>query len=163
MAAPSRLLSRVLRGSAQGSPLRRPLSNVATTLTGTLTNTLSHASARYTEALVETPLLANAISTGVLCAVGDVLAQGLQHRYDQRTENELTGGAKMDEPLSSAFDWGRLLRMTIYGAVVGGPLYSIWHRTLDIFSHAVRFSHEPLLGGWMSAAATRAGKKMITR
>lgn len=126
---------------------RRSLTNVASSVTGTL----GLATARYSEALVETPLLANAISTGVLCAIGDVLAQKIQHRYASKDEL----GARF----SSDFDWGRLSRMATYGFLVGGPLYAVWYRTLDVFSHAVKVSYEPLLTGWIGATFQRASER----
>ena len=136
--------------------------------------------------MLEHPLKTNAVTTGALCALGDILAQSYERRALRRTsasapvhdknehgndvarsdnvhgkttrrtssagfERRLSGGRTDD--ISPEYSLLRTLRNLIFGLFVGGPLYSVWYRTLDVVSKAARVSYEPLVPafGWFGS------------
>ena len=83
----------------------------------------------YATLLMERPLLTNATTSGVLCAVGDVLAQLVEWRVSgSRNEwNEAADGLRQALP----FDAARTSRMAVYGFFVCGPLLTGWYKGLN--------------------------------
>lgn len=169
----------------------------------------------------EHPLKTNAVTTGALCALGDVLAQLYERRAlrrppppppgaetggrvaanaaDERAvgarsmsaRSESDGAARggeggagdggaglahtapagfqrrlstpvTDDEAAAALSYSpmRTLRNLVFGLAVGGPLYSLWYRTLDVVSKAAMVSYEPLVPalGWLSTRFPGVGK-----
>jgi hypothetical protein len=82
----------------------------------------------YQKLLQRSPLMVQALTTGALFAVGDVVAQRLGHHLD-RLHHETNGNAREatarnkddDTNIKSAapsFEWRRLLAMTAFGCAV---------------------------------------------
>jgi len=113
----------------------------------------------YAAALRSHPILANAITTGVLCAFGDGLAQLVEGRV-QRVEE--TGAQPEGESGQSAaqqqkYDVMRTVRMGIYGVFVCGPLLAVWYRVLNRVSDAVSVTYAPVVvSGWLREALANA-------
>ena len=93
----------------------------------------------YRDALEHSPLRANAVTSGVLCAVGDVLAQTIERRHAS------VGSAERERPLDKL----RMARMATYGTLVCGPLLSGWYKALHNVGEAVSVSYTPVVGGWL--------------
>lgn len=91
----------------------------------------------YSDLLATYPLRANAFVSGSLCAIGDVVAQGIEMKLD-------VGESKSWSPLRTA-------RMATYGTLVCGPLLYGWYSTLHFVGEAIKVSHVPLVGSRMSA------------
>ena len=125
----------------------------------------------YANLLHARPLAANAGTSGVLCAVGDALAQLVEWRVGagrQRSQQNQpppsfvaafdaqTGGpiAEQNQPPPSfvaAFDAQRMGRMAAYGTFVCGPLLSVWYRGLNHIGELLSVSYAPVvswLPGW---------------
>lgn len=100
------------------------------------------------EFLEERPIAANSMISGVLCAVGDALAQYIEVRFGPPAERK-------DE--SPRYDWLRTARMTIYGSVICGPLLAVWYRSLAQITEALQVQYAPVLSGRLfDALASRA-------
>ena len=91
----------------------------------------------YSNALATYPIRTNAVLSGSLCAIGDVLAQGVELKLD-------VGEAKSYSGLRTA-------RMATYGTLVCGPLLYGWYSSLHFVGEAIKVAHVPLLGSRMSA------------
>ena len=81
----------------------------------------------YATLLHERPLLTNATTSGVLCAVGDVLAQLIEWRASSsRTILEDSWEGSNRAPRAPAsLDAARTGRMAIYGFFICGPLLTV--------------------------------------
>ena len=99
---------------------------------------------RYIELLTDYPLATNAATTGMLCSVGDVLAQLLEYKLD------------IMSPDKTAFNWQRTLRMGLWGTVICGPVLSVWYRGLHAAADALRISYAPIVSGRMAWLLERA-------
>lgn len=99
---------------------------------------------RYAELLQERPLLTNAVTSGVLCALGDVLAQLVEWRVGAKDSSSRQQAA-------AALDVARTGRMGIYGFFVCGPLLTGWYKGLNVVGEALSVSYKPVtswLPGW---------------
>ena len=97
---------------------------------------------RYAELLQERPLLTNAVTSGVLCALGDVLAQLVEWRV---------GAKEGIRDKVTVLDIARTGRMGIYGFFVCGPLLTGWYKGLNVVGEALSVSYKPVtrwLPGW---------------
>lgn len=90
---------------------------------------------RYATQLAERPLRTNALTSGLLCALGDVLAQAVESR------NHLK---------DAALDGARTGRMLIYGVFVCGPLLTGWYQGLNHVGQALSVSYRPVIS-WIPA------------
>jgi hypothetical protein len=87
---------------------------------------------RYARLLQERPLLTNAATSGILCALGDVLAQAVEWRFRSREDV----GETPPPSASTRFDALRMARMGVYGFFVCGPLLTGWYRGLNAVGEA---------------------------
>lgn len=94
--------------------------------------------------LTEYPVRANAAISGVLCAVGDTLAQLVEWRL------------RITSPDKESFNWSRTIRMATFG-LAAGPILSGWYRTLALMDTALKVNYAPLVGGWLRRALNRDG------
>ena len=92
----------------------------------------------YREALEHSPVRANALTSGVLCAFGDVLAQTVERRMS--SDSNASQGR---------FDRWRTARMAVYGTFICGPLLSGWYVTLHHLGEAISVTYRPIVGGWL--------------
>ena len=103
----------------------------------------------YANLLHARPLAANAGTSGVLCAVGDALAQLVEWRVGAGRQR-----SQQNQPPPSfvaAFDAQRMGRMAAYGTFVCGPLLSVWYRGLNHIGELLSVSYAPVvswLPGW---------------
>ena len=97
----------------------------------------------YATLLHERPLLTNATTSGVLCAVGDVLAQLIEWRASSsRTILEDSWEESNRAPRAPAsLDAARTGRMAIYGFFICGPLLTGWYKGLNAISEALSVSY----------------------
>ena len=72
----------------------------------------------YCRALLEKPLLTNALTAGALGAVGDAAAQYAEYFFD------------IMSPGKNRYNWQRTVNMAAFG-LIAGPIYSAWYRGLD--------------------------------
>ena len=112
---------------------------------------------RYAHALQEKPLLTNAVTSGALCALGDVLAQAVEWRVGAHGKVAMgsTGGPPEGTPPPAPdhadFDAARTARMGVYGFFVCGPLLTGWYQGLNIVGEALSVSYKPVISwlpGW---------------
>jgi len=89
----------------------------------------------YSEALVRQPIRTNAVTQGVLCALGDGIAQACEWKLGVMS------------PGKSDYNYMRTARMAAYGFFVAGPIYSLWYRLLDHVCRSIGVSHQPLVTG----------------
>ena len=94
--------------------------------------------------LIEYPVRANAAISGVLCALGDALAQLVEWRL------------RITSPDKEGFNWSRTIRMATFG-LAAGPILSGWYRTLALMDTALKVNYAPLVGGWLRRALNRDG------
>ena len=85
--------------------------------------------------LEEYPIRTNAVVAGVLCSLGDVLAQVSEWKLDIMSPNK------------EEFNWQRTLRMGFWGTAICGPVLSMWYRTLHLLGEAVSVSYAPVVSG----------------
>lgn len=73
----------------------------------------------YSNLLERRPLVTKSVTSGVTYALGDLLAQVIEHRSEA--------------PRRPAFslDWTRASIFFVYGTMVAGPLYHVWFARLD--------------------------------
>ena len=89
----------------------------------------------YGQALVSQPIRTNAVTQGVLCGLGDGIAQACEWKLDVMS------------PGKSEYNYMRTARMAAYGFLVAGPIYCMWYRLLDRVGRSVRVSYQPLVTG----------------
>ena len=113
--------------------------------------TISHARTQmrtvwetYSDALTHNPILTNAVTSGVLCAGGDALAQHFEYRLG------------IMSPEKEAYNWPRTARMALWGMAIGGPILAMWYRTLAAGAEAVSISYAPVVSGRFAWLAERA-------
>jgi len=68
----------------------------------------------YSVAMERHPKIGTSLTTGVCYGLGDVLAQKIEKMQNKRTE----------------YDWHRTLVFTVFGTVLGGPIYYAWFSKL---------------------------------
>jgi hypothetical protein len=117
---------------------------------------------RYVVMATEYPIRTNAATAGVLCSIGDVLAQvtataAPSSRADQRhglhalpakpppAHNMPASRAQVCEwklsimsPEKEEFNWRRTLRMACFGTAICGPVLTLWYRTLNNAAESLR-------------------------
>ena len=89
----------------------------------------------YSDALVAQPIRTNALTQGLLCGLGDGIAQACEWKLEVMSPNK------------SNYNYLRTARMAAYGFLVAGPIYSCWYRLLDKVGRSVRISYQPLVTG----------------
>lgn len=97
----------------------------------------------YATLLHERPLLTNATTSGVLCAVGDVLAQLIEWRASSSTTilEDSWEGSNRAPRAPASLDAARTGRMAIYGFFICGPLLTGWYKGLNAISEALSVSY----------------------
>jgi hypothetical protein len=85
--------------------------------------------------------------------MGRTAAASVKRRLSSPVSDDEADAALQYNPL-------RTLRNLIYGVAVGGPLYSLWYRTLDVVSKSAKVTYEPLVPalGWVSSRFPGVGK-----
>lgn len=90
---------------------------------------------RSSELLTAYPLRANALISGVLCSLGDALAQYAEYKMDVMS------------PGKEQYNFARTGRMAVFGFFLCGPLLSLWYRTLGAASEALQVGYKPAVLG----------------
>ena len=154
-----RVLSTISRRSVARIEGRRRLcsssaansgSDAAASSSGVVTEVVSTAKERvvsvwefYTELLTEYPLRTNAVTSGVLCAFGDALAQCAEWKL------------QIMSPDKEEYNLARTLRMAIFGTFVGGPILATWYRALHTTAESLSISYAPIVQGRLAWLAER--------
>jgi hypothetical protein len=73
----------------------------------------------YSNLVQKYPMTVKSLTTGVTYALGDLLAQWIEHRQEAKTD--VVDGVKRDRP----YDWKRAGVFLIFGCVMAGPVYTI--------------------------------------
>ena len=97
----------------------------------------------FAELLIEHPMKTNAIASGVLCSLGDALAQAFEWRLG------------VTSPEKESYNFMRTARMAVWGTLIGGPVLALWYRTLHTLGEAISVSYAPVVGGRMAWLAER--------
>ena len=97
----------------------------------------------FAELLVEHPIKTNAVTSGVLCAAGDGLAQAFEWRLE------------VTSPEKDSYNYLRTARMAVFGTLIGGPVLAMWYRALHAFGETISVSYAPMLGGRLASLAER--------
>jgi hypothetical protein len=77
----------------------------------------------YSRRLETDPLVTKSLTSGVMYAAGDAIAQTIEHYRDQSENRDRKKPFKIDEK--------RLITFFLYGTFVGGPLMHFWFGWLD--------------------------------
>ena len=78
----------------------------------------------FAELLIEHPIRTNAVTTGLLCASGDAIAQWTEWKL------------QITSPQKEEYNWARTGRMAVFGTVIGGPILAMWYRVLNTTAEA---------------------------
>ena len=97
----------------------------------------------FTELLIEHPIKTNAVASGVLCSLGDALAQAFEWRLG------------VTSPEKESYNFMRTARMALWGTILGGPVLALWYRTLHTLGEAISVSYAPVVGGRLAWLAER--------
>jgi len=90
---------------------------------------------RCAHVLQKYPIRSNAVVSGILCSLGDVLAQAVEWKLN------------ITSPDKTEFNMMRTARMATFGTFICGPVLSIWYRTLAIASAALQVGYKPVVRG----------------
>ena len=144
-------VARRLRSFSSTTSLPEKAGEAASSAGEAVKGTISHARTQmrtvwemYSDALTHSPVLTNAVTSGVLCAGGDALAQHFEYRLG------------IMSPDKEAYNWPRTARMALWGTAIGGPILGLWYRTLHAAAEAVSISYAPIVSGRFSWLAERA-------
>lgn len=90
----------------------------------------------YKSQLAAQPLRTQVVTSGLLWATGDAMAQGLSFwsQQQQLQRASLTIAPKHDHPLEShafTMDWRRVLTLSLFGAAFVAPVGHLWYESLD--------------------------------
>jgi len=83
----------------------------------------------YARFVERKPLFAKMVTASVLMAVGDVVAQGIEHRQKKKKQEEAKDNAI--QRYQFQYDYTRTLRMACVGFILTGPLLHQWYKILD--------------------------------
>jgi hypothetical protein len=90
---------------------------------------------RYNQWLDRSPVVAKSITSGVMYAAGDGIAQAAEH-YRETKDAEAAGGMTAATK-TFRINWKRVGIFFVYGTLIAGPAYHIWFSRLDLLPAAV--------------------------
>jgi hypothetical protein len=90
---------------------------------------------RYSELMLKHPIAGNAVVSGILCSLGDCIAQVVEWRQEVMS------------PDKKEFNFVRTARMATFGFFVCGPLLAVWYRVLGIATQSMQVAHVPVFRG----------------
>ena len=97
----------------------------------------------YMHQLTEYPMRTNAAVAGVLCTIGDSVAQYSEFKLG------------ITSPDKNEYNWKRTLRMAFWGSAICGPLLCLWYRGLHAAAEGLRVSYAPVVSGRFAALLER--------
>ena len=87
--------------------------------------------AEYGNLLEAYPLLTNSATAGAMYGGSDAAAQGIEWALD------------IESPHKVEYNWGRTLRMSLFGGCIAGPTLSLWYPLLHKITVAFRVKYKP--------------------
>lgn len=107
--------------------------------------------ARYNSLLERRPVLVKSLTSGLMYASGDLIAQFIAHSREQREAETVPVTGASDGGATGAtatpasvrrregfrVDWRRLTIFFAYGTLLAGPMYHVWFNQLDLLPAAM--------------------------